>query len=555
MRIRRMLGAAVALTVALALTACAGLPTTSPVMPGRSLDSIEDVPDFVLKPDSPQRGATPQEIVEGFIRAGSGPAGEWAVAREYLTPDASWNPNAGVTIDEGERGYIDAGDGTVSLDLTQTAGVDATGAYTVADTGATVLDFRLEELDGQWRISQAPDGVVLNKNVFANVYKRYALMFFDPTWSYLVPDLRWFPTTNAAARITDTLIDGASPWLAASVATAFPEGVQPPASVPVVSSVAAVELGPDAVSVDGDTLDRMQTQLEASLALAGVTEVQLSISGAPVQAERLQRAATGVDPRALALTDSGFGFLSSGALEPIAGLSDAVASLPATPTAIQVSPALDAAAARLDTGTVVRVRAQGPYTEVDARSGVIDPTIDRYGWIWTVPRDNPTSILATAPDGEQVIVTNGWGGASSISSMAVSRDGTRIAALVESGGRTLVWVKGIIRQPEGAPAALGVELELAAPAGQGTGLTWLDDATVGALVQAEDGPATLEQPVGGPGSAVAAPIGVTSIAGSNQTTTVRLRGDDGHLYVRRGTNWNQTASGVIVLATQQGTPR
>ncbi len=555
MRLRRMLGAAVALTIALALAACSGLPMTSPVMPGRAPGTAQEVPDFVLRPDSPQRGATPQEIVEGFIRAGSGPAGGWAVAREYLTPGASWNPLAAVTIDEGERVYSDAGLGGVTLALTQIAGVDASGAYSVADLGSALLDFRLEQSDGEWRISQAPDGVVLNQNVFANVYKRYQLMFFDDSWSTLVPDLRWFPTTNAAARVTDTLVDGPSPWLAASVRTAIPDNVVPPGSVPVVSGVAQVELGPDVVSLDQDTRDRMQTQLETSLALAGVTEVQMTVAGAPLQGERLQKTATGVDARALALTDAGFGFLTSGALEPIDGLSDAITGLSSTPLAIQVSPTQDAAAVRLDNGAVVRVPADGPVSDVDQRPGMIDPTIDRYGWIWTVPRDSPTSILATSPDGEQVSITNGWGGATAVAAMVASRDGTRIAALVESGGRTFVWVKGIIRQSDGTPAALGVELELASTAGQGTGLTWLDDATVGALVLGADGPATLEQPVGGPGSTVAAPIGVSSVSGSNQTTTVRLRGDDGALYVRRGTNWNQTASGVLVLATQQGPGR
>ncbi|MFS0733635.1 GerMN domain-containing protein [Microbacterium sp. 1P10UB] len=550
-----MLGATVALTIALALAACSGLPMTSPVMPGRAPGSAQEVPDFVLRPDSPQRGATPQEIVEGFIRAGSGPAGGWAVAREYLTPEASWNPLGGVTIDEGERAYTDAGLGGVTLALTQIAGVDASGAYSVADLGSALLDFRLEQRDGEWRISQAPDGVVLNQNVFANVYKRYQLMFFDDSWSTLVPDLRWFPTTNAAARVTDALVDGPSPWLAASVRTAIPDNVTPPGSVPAVSGVAQVELGPDVVSLDQDTLDRMQTQFETSLALAGVTEVQMTVGGTPLEAERLQKTATGVDARALALTDAGFGFLTSGALEPIAGLSDAITGLSSTPLAIQVSPTQDAAAVRLDDGTVVRVPADGPVSDIDRRPGMIDPTIDRYGWIWTVPRDSPTSILATSPDGEQVSITNGWGGATAVTAMVASRDGTRIAALVESGGRTFVWVKGIIRQSDGTPAALGVELELASPAGQGTGLTWLDDATVGALVLGADGPATLEQPVGGPGSTVAAPIGVSSISGSNQTTTVRLRGDDGALYVRRGTNWNQTASGVLVLATQQGAGR
>ena len=36
---------------------------------------------------------------------------------------------------------------------------------------------------------------------------------------------------------------------------------------------------------------------------------------------------------------------------------------------------------------------------------------------------------------------------------------------------------------------------------------------------------------------------------------LRLRTDDGLVYVRRGSSWAQTTQGVLVLATQQGRPR
>ena len=51
-------------------------------------------------PNRPQPGATPQQIVEGFVDAGSGPgvAGRWDVAREFLAPSLAktWVPEARV---------------------------------------------------------------------------------------------------------------------------------------------------------------------------------------------------------------------------------------------------------------------------------------------------------------------------------------------------------------------------------------------------------------------------------------------------------------------------
>jgi hypothetical protein len=36
---------------------------------------------------------------------------------------------------------------------------------------------------------------------------------------------------------------------------------------------------------------------------------------------------------------------------------------------------------------------------------------------------------------------------------------------------------------------------------------------------------------------------------------VRLRTDDGSLFVKRGANWQRTTSGILILATQQGSPQ
>ena len=59
--------------VALALAGCSGLPTAGPVNPGLPADAEAGNPDFAFQPDSPQPGATPEEIVDGFIRAGHRP--------------------------------------------------------------------------------------------------------------------------------------------------------------------------------------------------------------------------------------------------------------------------------------------------------------------------------------------------------------------------------------------------------------------------------------------------------------------------------------------------
>ncbi len=97
MRIR--LRAAAALLAALlstALVACAGLPTSGPVNPGVRIVDDDGSADFAFIPKGPVQDATPQQIVEGFIAAGTGPSNNWETAQQFLAPSfkGTWKPQA-----------------------------------------------------------------------------------------------------------------------------------------------------------------------------------------------------------------------------------------------------------------------------------------------------------------------------------------------------------------------------------------------------------------------------------------------------------------------------
>ncbi len=561
MNVRRGILSAVAVMAALALSACAGLPVSGPVNPGREIGEDAGSPEFLFRPDEPQPGATPEQIVEGFIRAGSGPgpAANWEVARMFLAPSIreTWKPEASVTIDvPDDRRPVSPTEGAVELSLVAVATVDETGAYQPAEAGVTQLSFRLAQQDnGEWRITEAPDGVVVDRDVFTNVFHRYSLMYFDPTWQFLVPDVRWFPTTNAATRITGALVGGVpSAWLADSVRNSFPESVSlARPSVPLESGIAQVALSGEALLVESTTLDRMQTQLDASLATAGVTGAQMSVSTTPLTAEPVSTRSTRVTGPPLVLTDEGFGFLAGDELTPIPGLSESMSNV--VPTAIQVSPDRDFAAVRLVDGSVARVPAEGGVAVIDVRAGLVDPSADPFGYIWSVPRDRPSEVAVFSGDGLQFEVADAWPGATQIAAMAVSRDGARVAALVVAGGRPEVWIAGIVRDDENQPVRIGPPFPLGALTSSGASLAWLDDTTLGVLTGVGENPLFTESLAGGPATATNAPLGATSVAGATSISTVRLRAEDGALYVKRGANWQRTSSGILVLATQQGSPQ
>ncbi|GEP47984.1 hypothetical protein FVP74_04630 [Microbacterium saccharophilum] len=544
--------------LALLLTACAGLPTSGPVNAGRPVTEEEGDSDVAFVPAGPSRGATPAQIVEGFIAAGSGTRNNWETAQQFLTPDfrATWRPQAGVTVYRaGERALAEPAEGEIVLTIAPEATVDATGAYDVAGEGQITIGFRLERVRDEWRIAEAPDGVILDENRFRSVFRSYELMYFDPSWRFLVPDLRWFPTTNAATRIAEALVDGApSPWLAGSVVSAFSaDAGLAQRSVPVRSGVAQVSLESSARQLEPAVLDRMQTQLQESLAGAGIPEVDMLVDDQVLTAEPVNVASTRIDSRPLVLTADAFGFLSGTQVEEILSLSAAVRSVDAA--AIEVAASRSTAAVQTPTGAVLRVETGAAPTEIDSRPGLVAPTVDTLNYIWTVPSGSPDAVVAIGADGAWREIADAWPGATRISAMRVSRDGARIAAVSRDGVRPSLWVAGIVRDADGVPVALGERRLLAVLPGDGVGLAWGDETSL-ALSYTDGGQTfVLEQPVGGPGTALRAPDGITTVAGGNQPGGVRLRDVDGELYVQRGASWQDQFSGVRVLATQQGTPR
>ena len=545
--------ALVSLTLVLALAACTGLPTSGYVNPGRG-PQTDDTQAFAFVPDGPQDDAAPADIVEGFLRAGSGPADDWATAKTFLAPGTQWDPRASVTIDRlVDRRATATDDGTgVTVSLATVASVDSSGAYAPAASGTAVnLAFALTQIDGQWRITAAPDGVVLYEEVFPTVYQSASIAYFDPTWSFIVPDVRWFPRGFVASRVATALVDGRpSPWLAGAVRSAFPDELSLVGRSVTLSSsgVAQVQLPPAALSLDRTTLDRMQTQLARSLVTAGISDVQMTVEGTPVTASEVPVRVTRVDPSPAVLTTAGaFGSLTGDTVEAIDGLSDAVESL--APTAVELEADRSLAAVRTQQGPVASALADGQTFLLDERPGLIAPSIDAEGAIWSVPANAPNQVRAITAEGVPRQVGNAWPDASEITAMQISRDGTRVAAIVTVSGTREVWVAGIER--EGGEVTLGAPHVLSFSQQGAFDLAWLDDTSVGVLVAVDGGSLLRELNVGGRGTESAAPDGARTLAAGS--TSVRVLDDSGRLYSRRGSSWTLVATGIRVLAGQQGT--
>ncbi|MET0932998.1 MAG: GerMN domain-containing protein [Mycetocola sp.] len=556
----RIRSIAVAVLASLLLAGCSGIPQSGAPRIGQPVTGAED-PEVQFIANSPQAGASQEEILRGFIDAASSPREDYATAREYLAPKirSSWNPDLNVIVDEAaQRSYLAVDEISMQLTVAPIAEVNAQGEYAEFGTRTPLTQgYSFTRVKDEWRISVAPDRVILDSQRFDDVFSSYALTFFDPSWTYLVPDLRWFPSrTSTGTRIVKALLDGPSPLLAGAVTTAFPEGTTlTRAAVPVVGDVAQVDLSSDAFQSDEVTLQRMQAQLAASLTgVSAINSVSITVNNSteniPVETITPPR----TDPRALVLSSEGFGFLSGGdSLERLPGISDQVEAL--NPDAVVVNAAHSLAAARTADG-VWALRASGTEPlRVDGRPGLTAPSLDAFGYIWSVPGASPAALVVSRSDGSQTAVQTSWPEASSILSLAVSRDGTRVLALVTVGDEPRLVVAGIQRDRDDMPVSLGDPQVLAVGAGAAVTTTWVDDLTVATLTQAADGSTSIvKQVIGGQSEVLQGPAGAVSLVSGTGLRQLRAVVTGGDLAALRTSAWQVVGSGIALIATQLGSP-
>ncbi|KQX06442.1 MULTISPECIES: LpqB family beta-propeller domain-containing protein [unclassified Leifsonia] len=559
-RSRRPAIAAALIAVAL-LTGCATIPVSGPVQEGSAGSGVDDALELDLIARGPTKGASKEEILRGFIDAAATPQDRYAVAREYLTGefDDSWDPDAGTTIDEGDdREFSEPSDLTMSVSVMPQAAVDQHGDYTEDVPSAPIaLPYEFKQVRGEWRISKAPQGTLIDRTTFPQVFNSYPLYFWDPSYVDMVPDLRWFPRRlSTPTQIVRELLAGPSEWLVGAVVSAFPEGATLTAdTVTVLARDAQVPLNSDALRADQATLQRMQAQLKESLSgvptISSVTILNNGIAQdipkvAPYVIPR-------VDSRALILRDGVFGYLpaSDDTLVPIEGLSETIASM--SPTAVTVGDSRSAAV--LADGVVYSVRKGDEPVFLDDRPDLIAPSIDTAGYVWTVPGDDPGAIRAYGLDGTMNEVATSWPDSTGIVALRLSRDGTRLVAELVSEGRSRFVAAAIIRDNgarKSAPVKLGDWIPLPSAEGLPLDASWVDDLTVASLGKASDGtPTIVTQQIGGPSSRMDGTDTAVKVSGGNTVRDLRLLLADGTLEQRQGIGWQPRITGVQVLATQQ----
>lgn len=556
MRVR----AAAVLVAVLALAGCAGIPSSGSVEPGAIIDEAEALINVAFNPLGPQDGATQNEILLGFIDAATNPQNDFDVARSFLSEGfrEEWDPDAITQIRSGRGTVRDGSETSLSYALTGIAHVNEIGQY-IEDTPATqVLDFTFEQdANDEWRIASAPPGIVLSRESFNAIFEPHPLYFYDPTNTYLVPDLRWFPkTTRVATVVVRELLEGQTAWLQQGVTNSyFPAGTTLDSSVVVESGVATVALSEQVLEATPEQLQLMRQQLRATI--GNVSSVVITGPGGVTLEEQdggsaPETADLSVQDQLLARQDDVFGFLkSNGAVAALSGVSTEAIDLGATDATLSRNGTV--AAVQTPTGAWLVFATNAKAVQIDTRAGLLAPALDNSDFVWTVPSGDASAIVAHDFDGNAYPINAPQFEGMQATSFSISRDGSRVLMLTSTVLGPRLSVAGIIRT-EGVPTGLGPLLSLPVDlSSTALDATWVDGNTIAVLTipEGDDQSVVTSYQLGGPSTSLGRVTGGATITGGNGTDGIRVVTSAGEIYRPRGNGWADTGTTVTFLATQQ----
>jgi hypothetical protein len=544
------------------LAGCVSMPSGGPVRSYSVTQGSDAQSQRYLQmiPEPPGAGWSPSEIVQGFLTASASFADGQQTAREYLTASASrgWNPTWSATVfgstgpsvgsaaisSGGKRKQAAAA--TVPVTGTLQASLSGSGTYAVPSTASTAggqsysSSFHLVKVGGQWRISSAPDELLLTSVEFKVDYQLRNLYFFDTRSRYLVPDPVYVPLqttpSNLMNGLVEDLINQPKDWLAhGATRTAFPPGTKLLGDVMLEGGTAAVNLGGTITRASDPVLEQVSAQLLSTLSgssqgqplVQSVTVFQdgkpwtpPNAQDNPVQHDSAYSAPGGTSGQFYYLDGDGQLWSRSG----VAGAPARVARVGAGYSAIAVSRDGRYLAA-LRNGTVYTGYVGGPLaprTGTGYTSMSWDPSdnlwaVGSNGIVMLRPNASPRSA-AWAPVQVQVLGPEGNPFPGPFTALSVAPDGVRVAIIT---GPSDLDFGAIIAQPPsrgGQPAQIKIWLSPFYVSGTNTSfqsVTWYGPDNVITLAESASGLTPTEYPVnGGTATKISSQQDIVSITAS-----------------------------------------
>lgn len=458
----------VLLTLVALLSGCVRMPDAGPIVEVGNPDAEDVEPGTSYDPRPPEPGASAREVVAGFLEAMKARPIRTPVAAQYLTGQAQdrWNPEMG-TITYAELGSA-RGDRIVTLPLVDGESYDSRGAWSSSLRGEQAeLQFPLTLEGGEWRIDAAPDAMIVPRWWFEDAFERASLHFLDPTGRILVPEPVYVPEDDQfATALVRGLLAGPPPGLERVVRSAVPPGVSLALSIPIDDAgLAEVSLeAPPGVRPADLTSEEMLAQLAWTLRQEPrIRAVRITLNGRavplpdgepeldPATGTRFDPVGHGSSSDLFALRD---GLVVRGRLDDLEATAGPFGTQRFGLRTLGISLSSEQAAAVTTSGTSLLL---APVSDVEASpvevvSGATDllpPAWDFAGRLWWVDRTGAGARVEVLVDGERRSLEVPGLSGRDVRSFLVSRDGSRVVAVVREGSSDRLVTSRVLHDETG----------------------------------------------------------------------------------------------------------
>lgn len=531
-----------------ALAGCASVPTSGAVRKVHSGGSAPRGDSIDVAPQPPAVDGTPELILAGFLQSMSGSKDGYRTARSYLTEAAArtWQPTDGTTIYDASAHKPVTTATSATLKAPIVARLDAEGHHTPVTGQYLDHDFGLVKVDGQWRISAPPPGILISQFTYARGYTSVPVYFLGRHGGLLVPEIIHLPHADATPTgAVRAIFAGPSRLIAGAVVSAVPSAVGLASAAVSVDAygVATVALNSEAARMTDSQRRTMAAQVMWTLSgFSQVSRVRFSTNGAtlslPGSAEDDTVSATMFSSMsALPVVDSATVAAVRDGHPGRVGDGGTFTELAGSMGPVKVG---TVSCSRSDKHWAL-VSAHGDslwsWTEGDTHpvrlglgSGLLRPQVLTDASIWTIGREGQVTVVhAYGRAGARVPVDAASLASRTVLAFSVSPDLARLALVLADGSRRSLAMATVSPAENGAglrigpPVALGLsaaEPNLVTPVDLG----WVSATSLIVLAKGADGAAGVPYWTDLDGSSVSS---VGPLTGADMVTLATLPRTDG----------------------------
>jgi hypothetical protein len=501
--------AVIVIAMLLAVSACAGIPSSGPVTKVADDGGLGES-TVRYAPARPAAGASPQQIVRGYLDAMLAYPASTGTATAFLTPAGAkkWSPSAGAriyssiglsgpTLAAGEDGETtDKTRNPVEIDvrLAVDAGLDQQGHYTRQARPAE-LTYRLERVDSEWRIANPQDGLLVSRKFFEDYFRPFNIYDFDRPGRRLVPDpVHILVGDQLATGLVTSLTRGVEAPSTDALRTYLPplDALRP--SVPVSNrGVADVEFSTDFSAMTESVQDHLSAQIVWTLRqVPDVTAVRLA-GGSTVltgEGEGPQDISSwgGYGPsiargRAYAISDDRIVQIDDSTVRRLTGAWGRDAR-----GAVSVGVSDNGVAGVLKGRSSVRVtNREGTEARTFAGSRFLTPQWDGDGNAWLLDRQGSRTRVRLVTGDRIRTLASGRLARLDVTSFALSPDSSRYAVTVRDGDSTSIELGWVRRDANDRILGFGDPAEVYTSAGTPRSVTWSSGTELSYLADSQSG--------------------------------------------------------------------